>query len=123
MNSSKSTTYLSTALIVGGFLLIALAWNGAANEFLVDKQIPFLVSGGLTGIGMIGAGCTLALVQEIRKSALEINQHVDKLTSTIRGDAGEAPALSDTLPEPRQHTQDETTAGSGSSISREPATS
>lgn len=122
MNSSKSTTYLSTALIVAGFLLIALAWNGAANEFLVDKQIPFLVSGGLTGIGMIGAGCTLALVQEIRKSAAEINAHVDKLTATMRGDAGETSALADTLPEPRQHGAEET-AGSGSTITREPATS
>lgn len=123
MNSSKSTTYLSTALIVGGFLLIALAWNGAANEFLVDKQIPFLVSGGLTGIGMIGAGCTLALVQEIRKSAAEINQHVDRLTATFRGDAGEASAMTDTLPEPREQTTEDAAAGSGSTITREPATS
>lgn len=112
MNSTKTTTYLSTALIVGGFLLIALAWNGAASEFLVDKQIPFLVSGGLTGIGMIGAGCTLALVQEMRKSAAEVAAHVDRLTAVMRGDTGAQAATVDTLPEPRDH--------SGSTIERDP---
>lgn len=112
MNSSSNTTrYLITALIVAGFLLIALAWNGAASEFLVDKQIPFVVSGGLTGIGMIIAGCALAVVQEVRRSAAEVASHVDRLTAAVRGDVEESP-LEDTLPEPRDHT--------GSSIERDP---
>ena len=110
-SSSNTTTYLSTALIVGGFLLIALAWNGAASEFLVDRQIPFVVSGGLTGMGMIVSGCTLAVVQEVRKSAAQLAGHVDRLTAAVRGDVEESP-LTDTLPEPRGHT--------GSSIDREP---
>lgn len=112
MNSSSTTTrYLITALIVAGFLLIALAWNGAASEFLVDKQIPFVVSGGLTGIGLIIAGCALAVVQEVRRSAAEVASHVDRLTAAVRGDVEESP-LEDTLPEPRDHT--------GSSIERDP---
>lgn len=110
-SSSNTTTYLSTALIVGGFLLIALAWNGAASEFLVDKQIPFVVSGGLTGMGMIVSGCTLAVVQEVRKSAAQLAAHVDRLAGAVRGDVEES-VLVDTLPEPREHT--------GSSIDREP---
>lgn len=116
MNSSSNITrYLITALIVAGFLLIALAWNGAANEFLVDKQIPFVVSGGLTGIGMIIAGCTLAIVQEVRRSAAEVAGHVDRLATALR-DEGSQSALEDTLPEPRNQT--------GSSIERdEPVTS
>lgn len=112
MNSNNTTTYLSTALIVGGFLLIALAWNGAANEFLVDKQIPFVVSGGLTGIGMVISGCTLAVVQELRKSTAEVGARLDKLAAAVRGDEVAASALEDTLPEPREHT--------GSTIEREP---
>lgn len=111
-NSSNITRYLTTALIVGGFVLIALAWNGAANEFLVDKQIPFLVSGGLAGIGMIIAGCTLAVVQELRTSAAEVTARVEKLIAAIHGDDdGAASPLEDTLPEPREHT--------GSTIQRE----
>ena len=110
-NSGNTTRYITTALIVAGFLLIALAWNGAASEFLVDKQIPFVVSGGLTGIGMIVAGCTLAIVQEVRRSAAEVADHVDRLTAAVRGDVQQSP-LEDTLPEPREHT--------GSRIDRDP---
>ena len=113
MNNAKTTTYLSTALIVGGFLLIALAWNGAASEFLVDKQLPFVVSGGLTGIGMIMTGCTLAVIQELRKSSAEVGAQVEKLTAVLRGDV-EASVLEDTLPETRDHT--------GSTIERDPET-
>ena len=112
MNSNKTTTYLSTALIVGGFLLIALAWNGAASFFRVDEQIPYIVSGGLTGIGMIMAGCTLAVVQELRKSAAEVSARVDKLTAAMHGEEEAGSPLEDTLPEPRGRT--------GSSIEREP---
>lgn len=114
MNTTKTTTYLSTALIVGGFLLIALAWNGAASEFLVDKQLPFVVSGGLTGIGMIISGCTLAVVQELRKSAAEMGARVDKLAAAVQGEDAGAARMEDTLPEPRDHT--------GSTIEREPET-
>lgn len=110
-SNSNTTTYLSTALIIGGFLLIALAWNGAANEFLVDKQIPFVVSGGLTGIGMIIAGCTLAVVQELRTSAAEVGARLDRLAAAVRGEEAASP-FEDTLPEPREHT--------GSTIEREP---
>lgn len=112
MNSNSNTTqYVTTALIVGGFLLIALAWNGAASEFLVDRQLPFVVSGGLTGIGMIIAGCTLAIVQEVRRAFAELAGHVDRLSSAVRGDVDQSP-LEDTLPEPREH--------AGSSIERDP---
>ena len=113
MNGNTNTTrYLTTALIVAGFLLIALAWTGAASEFLVDKQLPFVVSGGLTGIGMIIAGCALAIVQEVRRSAAEVASHVDKLTAAVRGDVEQSP-LEDTLPEARDQ--------QGSSIERDPS--
>lgn len=109
--NTKTTTYLSTALIIGGFLLIALAWNGAASQFLVDKQIPYLVSGGLAGMGMVVCGCTLALVQELRKATVRIAASVQHAAAPVAADAGEPDALRDTLPEPR--------VGAGSTISRD----
>lgn len=100
MNNPKTTTYLSTALIIAGFLLIALAWNGAASQFLVDKQIPFLVSGGLTGIGFIVCGCTLAGVQELRKAATRIEVATQRMQAAAL-DEEEGDVFADTLPEPR----------------------
>lgn len=107
--NTKTTTYLTTALILAGFLLIVLGWNGAASTRFVDAQLPYIVSGGLAGVGLVVAGCTLAIVQELRKTAASIAQAMERSTAVGRGEA--ADPLQDTLPEPR----------SGSSIEREPA--
>lgn len=39
-----------------GGALILLGWSGAANSTDVWEQIPYLISGGLLGLGMIVAG-------------------------------------------------------------------
>jgi len=37
-----------------GFLLMALAWRGAARYIYVSLQIPWLVSGGMIGLALVG---------------------------------------------------------------------
>lgn len=40
-----------------GFLLILLGWSGASRTPLLFEQIPYLISGGLLGLGlMLGGG-------------------------------------------------------------------
>lgn len=87
---SKRTTYLSVGLMAAGFLLIVLAWNGAASVDFVQGQIPFLISGGVAGLGLIGGGLTLALIQELRRSTGAIAARIDTLTELVSG--GLAPA-------------------------------
>ena len=60
---AKSSLYLSVALIVVGFLLIYLAWNGAAEKDFIQGQFPYLLSGGVSGIAFILCGLTLAATQ------------------------------------------------------------
>jgi hypothetical protein len=49
-------------LIVGGvlvplgILLIVLGWLGASNTPVVFEQIPFVISGGLLGLGLVFIG-------------------------------------------------------------------
>lgn len=107
--NTKTTSYLSTALIVAGFLLVVLGWNGAASTRFVDAQLPYLVSGGMAGIGMVVSGCTLAIIQELRKTAATIVQGLERSAAAASGTADDP--LTDTMPEPR----------TGSSITREPA--
>ena len=101
MNPTKITSNLSTALLVLGFLLIVLAWSGAASTRYVDAQIPFVVSGGLSGIGLIVCGCTLAAIQELRKQSATIAAKLDQMLAVSHGETSEASPLTDTLPEPR----------------------
>lgn len=87
---SKRTTYLSVGLMAAGFVLIVLAWNGAANLDYVQGQIPFLISGGVAGLGLIGGGLTLSLIQELRRSTGLLATKLDTLTELVSG--GLAPA-------------------------------
>lgn len=83
MASEKSTTYLAVAMIGGGFLLIVLAWNGAASLDFVQGQLPYLISGGLSGMGLIIGGIALILVQEMRKSAAGVEARLDELVEIM----------------------------------------
>jgi hypothetical protein len=52
------------AVVVAGFVLFAIAWHGAAATVFVPLQLPWLVSGGLAGlavIGMAGGGLSIHL--------------------------------------------------------------
>jgi hypothetical protein len=100
MKNTKTTSPLSTGLILGGFLLIVLAWSGAASTRYVDAQIPFLISGGLTGIGLVGCGCALAIIGELRKTAALLAGRLDAMGVSANADSA-SPPLADSLPESR----------------------
>lgn len=82
---SQRTTYLSVGLMASGFVLIVLAWNGAASIDFVQGQIPFLISGGVAGLGLVGGGLTLALIQELRRSTATVAARIDTLTELVAG--------------------------------------
>jgi len=44
------------ALVVAGFVMLALAWHGAARTIYVPLQLPWLASGSLIGLALIGTG-------------------------------------------------------------------
>lgn len=39
---------------VAGFVMLGLAWRGAARTVYVPLQMPWVVSGGLAGLGLLG---------------------------------------------------------------------
>ena len=52
-----------------GFLLLVLAYLGVSSEVLVAKQLPYLVSGGLTGLAFITLGSRLLLIEDLRRDS------------------------------------------------------
>ena len=58
---------LGLGFIAAGLLLIGLAWNGAAGVDFVSGQIPYLLSGGALGLGLIILGAAMIIVQNSRK--------------------------------------------------------
>lgn len=96
---AKLASYIAIGMILGGFALIALAWNGAAglNPSRLAGQFPYLLSGGLGGLGLIGAGAGLLFVQVLRELDAEEARHyqrvVDTLRNTVTALRGGAPVM------------------------------
>ena len=57
-----------------GFLLLVIAYLGVSGEVLVAKQLPYLVSGGLTGLALITLGSRLLLIEDLRRDSGRLNR-------------------------------------------------
>jgi hypothetical protein len=53
-------------LSVGGVIALISGWYGVATQKLPAGQIPYVVSGGLIGIALIGLGATAWLSADLR---------------------------------------------------------
>jgi hypothetical protein len=67
-------------LVVAGFVALFLAWNGAAGKDYVEGQLPYVISGGMVGLGLIGAGLTVINVQARRADQAELLTRLEALT-------------------------------------------
>jgi hypothetical protein len=90
--ATNSPVSAGLALVVAGFIALFLAWNGAAGIDYVQGQIPYLLSGGLVGVALVGAGLTVVNVQTRRADQAELINKLDELAELLRDeDATSAP--------------------------------
>lgn len=90
MTGSKYTIQLAVGLAAVGFLLIVLGWNGAASLDRVPGQLPYLISGGVAGLGLVLTGLTLVIVQESRRSTSLLLVKLDEVGERIERAGGAA---------------------------------
>ena len=69
-----------------GIALIILAWYGASHKALIIQQFPYLISGGVLGLGLMITGglayfgyWVTRLVQENRTNTRELIAAIDRL--------------------------------------------
>jgi hypothetical protein len=87
---SPVPTYVGVALAVAGFVLIAVTWGQVASISSVAKQLPYIVSGGLTGVGLILVGMTTVSVAARRREAAlrerqseQLGRALDRLSDAL----------------------------------------
>ena len=73
----------SMILIGLGLLSILFAWNGAAGEPLVAAQMPYLVSGGVLGVSLVGIGCALMVINAARVDRARMEAKYDELLAAL----------------------------------------
>jgi hypothetical protein len=68
---------------LAGFTTIALGWNGTAKTAFVDVQFPYLISGGMTGLGLIVLGVGLLAMAQIRAERIHLTEELSGLGRAV----------------------------------------
>ncbi len=89
--SSSVPVYFGVLVAMAGFALIAVTWGEVAALTSVALQLPYLVSGGLTGLALVMVGMTIVNVQVRRRDVAERARQMERLAG-ILGEAGGRPS-------------------------------
>ncbi|MPY80220.1 MAG: hypothetical protein GEV04_17525 [Actinophytocola sp.] len=80
-NLSRFGGQLGVLLCVVGFVVMFLGWNGAASHPLVPAQFPYLISGGVIGLGVVIVGAAMIIVQNQRQDRAKLEAALDRLAA------------------------------------------
>lgn len=100
-------TYLGIAVAAAGFVVILITWGEVGALTAVPLQMPYLLSGGLVGLGLIMTGLTLISVNAKRMDAAarerqlgQVREVLSEIKLLLAGDATptetETPPTADT---------------------------
>lgn len=64
--------WVAWLLVVAGLVAIIIGWAGSADKTFPAQQIPYLISGGMLGIGLIFLGGIMMGVQDLRRAITRI---------------------------------------------------
>src|SRR2546423_9205968 len=62
-----------------GVIAILIGYLGISRESLVAKQLPYLISGGIGGIALVGAGAALIATEDLRR----FRARLDRLAAMV----------------------------------------
>lgn len=79
-----SSLVVLAVLVVASFVAFGLTWRAAADEVLLSRQLPFVISGGLGGLALLGAALGLAYVQVRRWVEADARAELADVTECAR---------------------------------------
>jgi len=82
--SSHLPTYLGVVVAAIGFILIGVAWAQVAGEVDVWKQMPYLLSAGLPGLGLVMVGLVVINISARRQDGAARARQMAALTEALR---------------------------------------
>jgi len=74
---------LGVLFCLAGFVLVWVGWNGAASYDTSIRQFPFLISGGIAGLGLIHVGVGLWIVQSQRAERARMEENLAGLNRVL----------------------------------------
>lgn len=76
-------TWLGVVLAVAGLALIAVAWGRTAGLTEVALQVPYVISAGATGLGLVVVGAGVVSISAKRADARARSQQLAELRSLV----------------------------------------
>jgi hypothetical protein len=74
---------LGLLFMTAGFIVIGKAWDGAASINFAQGQIPYLLSGGFMGLGLIVTGATLLNLATVRAEREISSKQFEEVTRLL----------------------------------------
>lgn len=81
--NANSGTWFGLLVVAVGFVLIFFSWSKVAGLVNVAQQVPYVVSGGLTGLALVIVGVTIVDVSVRRQDAYERLQQLRQISRTL----------------------------------------
>jgi hypothetical protein len=104
MRSWRPTDPWSIAAVLclgGGGVLLLIAWYDISGTADLYKQMPYLVSAGFTGLGLIILGSALIVAGRNDRVERRLAQLLDAITEAVENENdGDAPAAAEAAAEP-----------------------
>lgn len=71
-------------LLILGVVFVMLGWYGAANTNIITEQIPYLISGGLLGLGLIIVAGFVSSFSVLEQENRELRREIARALATAR---------------------------------------
>lgn len=81
LNLGRLGGQLGIGLCLLGFLVIFFGWNGAASQDYLPAQLPYLISGGAAGLGIVVVGAALVIVQNHRADRARLEAVLERMAA------------------------------------------
>lgn len=75
----RNISILGLVFAAAGFVVIGLGWNGMASVACPDCQLPYLLSGGATGLGLVLFGSAMLVIGRLRAERIRTDARVEEL--------------------------------------------
>ena len=91
---------LATTLFVAGGVALVVAWVGVSRQALTALQVPYVISGGIGGIFLLGLGAVFWLSADLRDEWRKLDQVAAALGAEEHVSGGEVVVAVDPWADP-----------------------